>query len=90
MCSSDLTQAALAKEAQDDGLMAAAVVATVAGGEAELGAGFDTAVRVDIEAPGYARIILTPYRFDEAENGGGQIVIGELVTFGAEPVIFQR
>lgn len=82
------TQAALAKEAQAAGLLAAAVVATVAGGEAELGAGFDTAVRVDIEAPGYARIILTPYRFDASADEGGQLVLGELVTFGAEPVIF--
>lgn len=84
------TQAVLAEEAQANGLMAAAVVATVGGVEEDLGAGFATAVRVDIEAPGYARIILTPYRFDVSEEAGGQLVLGDLVTFGAEPVIFAR
>lgn len=84
------TQAAISAQAQAEGLEAAAIIAAVGGGEDELGAGFDSAIRVDIEAPGFARIILTPYRFQADAEGVGQLVLGEMQTYGAEPAIFPR
>lgn len=84
------TQAAMSAQAQAEGLLAAALVAVVGGGDGELGAGFSTAVRVDIEAPGYSHIVLAPYRFEEAADGPSQLVLGEMVTYGAEPAIFPR
>jgi hypothetical protein len=82
------TRSAISAQAQSEGLLAAAIVAAVGGGDGELGEGFKTAVRVDIEAPGYSRIVLSPYRLEESADGPGQLVLGELVTYGAEPAIF--
>lgn len=79
----DQTQSALAAEARAGQLLAAATVALVEGPESDLGAGFDTAIRVHVEAPGHSRIVLVPYRIEDAH-----LFDGEMVVMAADAAVF--
>lgn len=52
--------------------------------------GFTTAVSVLIEAPGFCRSIVVPYRFAGPAGNGvrGEIEFGQLIPEGADPVVF--
>ena len=86
----DLTRAALAEEARKDNLLAATIVAAVSGADFDMGEGFDTAIQVQVEAPGYARIVLAPYRVEARAGGQDELVTGDLIAIEAEPEIFDR
>lgn len=50
--------------------------------------GMEDAVRVLIEAPGFARQFLALYKLEGGENGGTTLSPGKLVPFEAEPEIY--
>ena len=77
------TQDAVAKEARDGGLLAAATVAAVQSPAGALGTGFATALAVHIEAPGHSRMVLMPYRIE-----GDELQTGEFIVNAAEPAVF--
>ena len=80
-----LTEREVAQEADKGGLVAAAVVSGVRLNEPH--EGMEDAVRVHVEAPGFARQFLAFYALAE---GGSQVSPGKLVPFEAEAVIFSN
>ena len=84
------TRDALAQEARALNLLAVTIVAAVSGADFDMGEGFDTAIQVHVEAPGFARVILAPYRIEDRDDGTSHLVTGELIAIEAEPEIFGR
>ena len=82
------TRSELAAQVQGEGLVAAAVVSAVEGSAAHLGDGFTQAVRVELEAAGFSRTILSPYCIEPRAGGGAELVSGKLVTLSAAPELF--
>ena len=82
------TQAAMAEEAARGELLAASLTAAVKLAVPEQG--FDTALRVHVEAPGYSRQVLVPYAVDDSGAGDdkGSLRMGALVPDDVEPTIF--
>lgn len=82
------TQAVMAEEAARGELVAASLTTAVMLEEPEQG--FDTALRVHVEAPGYSRQVLVPYAVDPAgaDEGNGSLRLGELIPYEAAPAIF--
>ncbi len=84
----DQTQATLAREALAGQIIAAAAIAAVGGDQAELGEGFDQALRVHVEAPGHSRIVLSPFRIEARGGEQPQIRIGDMQVREASGVVF--
>ena len=84
----DRTQAALAKEAGAGALVAVASVAAVGGTPDEFGQGFDSAIRVHLEAPGFSRVMVSPFRFEQEPDTEAQIHIGEMLVKEVRSVVF--
>jgi len=80
-----LTEKEVAQEAGKGGLIAAAVVSGVRLNEPH--EGMEDAVRVHVEAPGFARQFLAFYAMAE---GGTKVAPGKLVPFEADAVIFSN
>ena len=82
------TGAVMADEAGRGELLAASLTAAVILDEPEQG--FDAALRVHVEAPGYSRQVLVPYAVDPAGPGEdqGSLRLGEMVAYNLEPTIF--
>lgn len=82
------TLSVMAEEAGRGELIAASLTAAVMLDEPEQG--FDTAIRVHVEAPAFSREVLVPYAIDPAEPGEdkGSVRLGELVPYEAEATIF--
>ena len=82
------TQAVIAEQAVRGELLAASLTAAVRLDEPEQG--FDTALRVHVEAPGYCRQVLVPYALEPAEADAekGTLRVGQLVPYEATPAIF--
>ena len=80
--------AILAEEAGEGQILAAALVANASlpqGGDPR----FDRAIAVQVEAPGFCRSIMVPYRFaGDAGNGSGAAEFGEMIPEEGEPIIF--
>lgn len=74
----------LAEDARQGGILAAALVANVGLEEGE-DPEFGRAVAVRVEAPGFCRAVIAPYRLPESGSG---VEFGELSPEGADPVIF--
>lgn len=84
----DRTQAALAKEAGAGTLVAVASVAAVGGAPGEFGDGFDSAIRVHLESPGYSRVMVSPFRFEQEPDAEVQLHIGEMLVMEVRHVVF--
>jgi hypothetical protein len=84
----DRTQAAIAQEASAGQLVAATTVSAVAGQAGQFGEGFDSAIRIHVEAPGYSRVVLAPYRIEQTDGAGAKLVVGEMLPTEAEPAVF--
>lgn len=83
------TQGALRRQVRKGELLAVATVATVQAPEADLGRGFTQAVRVHVEAPGFSRQMLTPFRVEPgAEGAPGKLATAEMIVLAADPVAF--
>jgi len=84
------TQAVMADEASRGELLAVSLTTAVSLDEPEQG--FDTALRVHVEAPGYSRQVLVPYAIDTAVIGGnkGTLRLGELVPYDVAAGIFHN
>ena len=82
------TQNRMADAAREGVLLASTTVAVVE--DSQLEGGFETAVSVHVEEPGFSRMVLAPYRIDPAEEDGGKgkLVQGKMVAFEVEPVVF--
>ena len=80
-----LTEKEVAQQAGRGGLIAAAVVSGVRLNEPH--EGMEDAVRVHVEALGFARQFLAFYAMAE---GGGDLAPGKLVPFEAEVMIFAK
>lgn len=85
-----LTQQTLAEQARQGEILAAATVAQVGMPDAGESAEFEHAIQVHVEAPGYSRIVLAPYRVEDADVEGElpSLVDGDLVPLEAPPAIF--
>jgi hypothetical protein len=85
-----LTQQNLAQQARQGEILGAATVAQVGMPDAGEDAEFSQAIQVHVEAPGYSRLVLAPYRVDDAEAEGElpYLVDGDLVPLEAAPAIF--
>ncbi len=81
-----LTREEVAKEAGKGGLIAVAIVSAVRLEQAE--DGMHDAIRIQVEAPGFARQFLAFYAPVPAEGGGQSIDPGKLLPFDAEPSVF--
>jgi hypothetical protein len=88
----NLLQRALVERAQQGEVIAAATVVDIMLSDvgAEIEPGFERAIRVHVEAPGYSRAVLVPYRVEAA---GGQsdkpfLLDGKMVALEEAPVIF--
>jgi len=80
----------LMREAVGNGeALACALVAAIEGGEDVIGSGMRHALSVHLEAPGYCREVLVPYRVthDEA-SGEGSLVLGTLVPHPSVQLVF--
>ncbi|MCL6250710.1 hypothetical protein M3P36_06580 [Altererythrobacter sp. KTW20L] len=84
----DKTQAAIAEEARAGQLVAATMVSAVGGTPGQFGEGFDSAIRVHVEAPDYSRVVLAPFRVEQSEGQDAKLVVGELLPIEADPAIF--
>jgi hypothetical protein len=83
------TQATMRRQVRNGELLAVATVATVQVPEADLGKGFTQAVRVHVEAAGFSREVLTPYRVEQGATGQpGQLVTGQMMAVEAAPAAF--
>ncbi len=82
------TQNRLASAARDGVLIASSTVAVVE--DSGLEGGFETAVSVHVEEPGFSRMVLAPYRIDpgEGEGGKGKLVTGEMIAYEVAPIVF--
>ena len=77
--------AILAEDANQGQVLVAALVANASLPQG-VGPGFERAVAVQVEAPGYCRSIVVPYRF--AGNGGTAVEFGAMIPEEAEPIVF--
>jgi len=84
----DQTQAAIAQEAGAGQLVAATTVSAVGGEAGQFGEGFDSAIRIHVEAQGYSRVVLAPYRIEQPDGAGAKLVVGEMLPIEAEPAVF--
>jgi hypothetical protein len=88
----NLLQLALTERAQQGEVLAAATVVNimVEGMGVEVEPGFERAIRVHVEAPGYSRAVLAPYRFEDADENSDKpyLIDGKMVAFPEPPVIF--
>jgi hypothetical protein len=76
----------LSEDAKEHRLLAAALIANASLPEG-IEPMFDTAISVLVEAPGFCRSIVVPYRI--AGNGGrARIEFGKMIPEEAEPVVF--
>lgn len=82
------TQAALAEQAVTGDLAAAATVSCVQASDGQFDTGFDTAVRIHVEAPGYSRVVVVPFRFEAKADGSGQLLTGNMAAQDAPPAVF--
>ncbi|MEL1249743.1 hypothetical protein [Aurantiacibacter gilvus] len=82
------TRDAIASEAREGKLVAASLVAAVELAEPQ--DGFDKAIRIHLEAPGFVRQVLSPFSVIEAEEGEkeGQLDLGSLIPLMAEAELF--
>jgi hypothetical protein len=76
---------ALADDARDGAVLAAALVANASLPEGIDGT-FETAISVLIEAPGFCRSIVVPYRI--GGNGRAAVEFGTMIPEEADPVVF--
>jgi hypothetical protein len=87
-----LLQRALTERAQQGEIIAAATVVNImledAG--AEIDPAFERAIRVHVEAPGYSRAVLAPYRLEpaDAQSDKPYLVDGKMVAIEEAPVVF--
>jgi len=77
--------AILAEDASQGQILAAALVANASLPEGAA-SGFDRAVAVQVEAPGFCRSIVVPYRF--AGNGGALAEFGAMIPEEADRIVF--
>lgn len=68
----ELLQLALIERAQQGEILAGATTINImlagTGVETEVEPGFERAIRVHVEAPGYSRAVIAPYRIEEADE----------------------
>lgn len=85
----DRIRAALAEQAKQGGLLAAAIVSNVHVDDAGSG-GFDRAIQVHVEAAGFSRVVLVPYRFPETGEVKlrRDVLTGTMLPYEAPPAIF--
>jgi hypothetical protein len=87
-----LLQLALTERAQQGEILAAATVVNIlaAGSGVETDPAFERAIRVHVEASGFSRAVIAPYRLEEADEQGDKanLVDGKMVAFEEPPVIF--
>ncbi len=82
-----LTRDELAKEAGGGDVVAGAITSAVRMEQAE--DGMTDAIRIEVEAPGFARQFLAFYALGEQGGGARSIQRGKLVPFDAEPTVFK-
>jgi len=82
------TQNRLAGAAREGVLIASSTVAVVE--DSGLEDGFETAVSVHVEEPGFSRMVLAPYRIDPGEGEGakGKLVTGKMLAYDVAPIVF--
>lgn len=82
------TSAVIASEAGDGTLIAASLVAAVELAEPQ--DGFDKAIRIHLEAPGFVRQVLSPFAVTESSDGqaAASIELGGLIPLMAEAELF--
>jgi hypothetical protein len=82
------TQAVMAEQASRGELLAVSLTAAVMLDKPDQG--FEMALRVHVEAPGFSRQVLVPYAVDPAGTGNeqGSLRLGELVPMDVEAAIF--
>lgn len=82
------TRAAIASEAGEGALVAASLVAAVELAEPQ--DGFDKAIRIHLEAPGFVRQVLSPFSITEpaGDEKEGQLNLGDLIPLMAEAELF--
>jgi hypothetical protein len=82
------TQSRMAGAAKEGVLVASSTVAVVE--DSQLEAGFETAVSVHVEEPGFSRMVLAPYRVEPGEGEGAKnkLVQGEMLAFDVAPIVF--
>jgi hypothetical protein len=86
-----LLQMALAEKAQQGEIVAAATVVNILASSAgvEIESGFDRAILVHVDSPGFSRAVIAPYRIETDQQDGRQYVIdGTMVPFEEVPVVF--
>jgi len=83
-------RAALAEEAKQGGLAAAAMVVNVHLDDAKEGDPFDRAIQVHVESKNFSRVVMVPYRFPEMLEVKTQrdVETGEMVPLDAPPAVF--
>lgn len=81
-----LTHSEVKAQADKGELIAVGIVSGVRLAQPE--EGMEDAVRVVIEAPGFARQFLALYKFEAGENGGATLSPGKLVPFEVDPEIY--
>jgi hypothetical protein len=88
----DLLQRALIERAQQGEILAAATVVDIllAGSGVEADPAFERAIRVHVEAPGYSRVVIVPYRIEpaDAQSGKPYLVDGTMIPFEEPPLVF--
>jgi hypothetical protein len=88
----NLLQLALTERAQQGEIAAAATVVNIMleGTGVDAGPDFDRAIRVHVEAPGYSRAVIAPYRVVEAVEEGGEpsLVEGTMIAIQEPAVVF--
>ena len=88
----NLLQLALTERAQQGEIVAAATVVNimVEGSGIETDPGFERAIRVHVEAPGYSRAVIAPYRIEDADRESDKpyLVDAKMVAFEEVPVVF--
>lgn len=88
----NLLQLALTERAQVGEILAAATTINimVEGIGVEVEPGFDRAIRVHVEAPGYSRAVIAPYRIEVADGESDKpyLVDAKMVAMAEPSVIF--
>lgn len=82
------TQKRMAGAAKEGALLASTTVAIVE--DSGLENGFEMAVGVHVEEPGFSRMVLAPYRIDSStrEDGKDKLETGEMLAYDIAPVVF--
>jgi hypothetical protein len=90
----DLLNRTLAERAEQGEIVAAATVANIfaAGSGVKAEPEFERAIRVHVEAPSFSRVVIAPYRVEDADEQGDKpyLVEGKMLTLDEVPVIFAR